>query len=150
MCFPRRVAAILSSALALSERWEAQEITPHGLRVLRGRLRAQMSRLLRGRFTNATNRRLAKHLRRYEQALFVFLDRDDVEACNWLGEHAMRGAVANRKCCGGGNRTTLGAQTQAVLMSTLRTCHQKSLSPRQVIAEILRAPVPQPHQLLVG
>ena len=52
----------------------------HGLRVAKGLLQAKMNRLLHGRFTNPANQRFAKHLRRYRDNLFVFLDRADVEA----------------------------------------------------------------------
>jgi hypothetical protein len=76
-----------------------------------------MDRLLAGRITHAGNRRFAKHLRLHRNDLFVFLDREDVEATNWPAEQAIRPAVVNRKSCGG-NRTAQGAKAQAVLMSS--------------------------------
>ena len=54
-----------------------------------------MNRLLHGRFTNPANQRFAKHLRRYRDNLFVFLDRADVEATNYPAEQDIRIAV----CC---------------------------------------------------
>ena len=63
--FPRLVKAILRHALALRDRRDAGEISPHGLRVAKGLLQAKMNRLLHGRFTNPANQRFAKHLRRY-------------------------------------------------------------------------------------
>ncbi|MFP3941022.1 MAG: hypothetical protein ACLF0P_11995 [Thermoanaerobaculia bacterium] len=39
-----------------------------------------MIRTIRGKFTNATNGRLARHLLRYEDALTVFLDDPGIEA----------------------------------------------------------------------
>jgi hypothetical protein len=39
-----------------------------------------MARLLEGRFTAPDNLRFANHLRRHQSELFVFLDREDVEA----------------------------------------------------------------------
>jgi transposase len=146
--FPREVNEILHTALALRDRRDAGQITPHGLRVALGRLRARLGRRLRGRFTHPGNRRLARHLLRYEQALFVFLQRDDVEATNWPAEQAIRPAVVNRKTSGG-NRTHGGAQAQAVLMSLLRTCHQKGLDHPTVFAGILRASQPTPYQPLL-
>ena len=148
--FPRQVRHLLEKALAVRERRDREEITPRGAKIVRGRLQAQMSRLLLGRFTHPENRRFAKHLRNYEAALFVFLKHEGVEATNWQAEHAMRAGIMVRKCCGGGNRTQAGAQTQAVLMSLLRTCHQKGLDPLKVISEILRAPHAQPSALLVS
>ena len=54
--------------------------------------------------------RFAKHLRRFRDNLFVFLDRADVEATNYPAEQDIRIAVVNRKTCGGGNRTAKGAR----------------------------------------
>ena len=112
--FPRLVKAILRHALALRDRRDAGEISPHGLRVAKGLLQAKMNRLLHGRFTNPANQRFAKHLRRYRDNLFVFLDRADVEATNYPAEQDIRIAVVNRKTCGGGNRTAKGAQAQSI------------------------------------
>lgn len=134
--FPHRVQAILQAALAVRDRREAGTISPHGVRVAKGQLAARMDRLLAGRFTAAANLRFAKHLRRYQDNLFVFLDRQDVEATNWPAEHAIRPAVVNRKSCAG-NRTPRGADAQAILMSMLRTCHQQGLNSIQALTEIL-------------
>ena len=147
--FPRQVREVLEKALEVRDRRDNGTITVLGARIMAGRLQAQMSRLLGGRFTNPENRRFAKHLRHYEDALFIFLRHEGVEATNWRGEHAMRAGVMVRKCCGGGNRTQAGAETQAILMSLLRTCHQKALDLREVFSEILRTPQSQPHTLLI-
>jgi len=136
--FPRRVQEILRAALAVRDRREAKTISPHGVRIAKGRLVAQMDRLLSGDFTHEGNRRLAKHLRRYREALFLFLDRDDLEATNWPAEHAIRPAVVNRKSCAG-NRTHRGAEAQAVVMSLLRTCQQRGLNSLSTLTRILRS-----------
>ena len=136
--FPRRVKEILLAALALRDRREAQTISPQGLRSAKGRLAARMDRLLSGNFTHEGNRRLAKHLRRYREALFLFLDRDDLEATNWPAEHAIRPAVVNRKSCAG-NRTRCGAKAQAILMSLLRTFQQRGLNSISTFMGILRS-----------
>ena len=147
--FPRQVQAVLSEALELRDRRDAGTLSDHGLKSLRGRLEARMARLLSGTYTNPENRRFAQHLRRYEAALFVFLHCEGIEATNWPAEHAMRAGVTTRKCCGGGNRTERGADCQAIVMSILRTCHQKSLGALEVIAAISRMPEPQPLAYLV-
>jgi transposase len=136
--FPRRVKEILLAALAVRDRREAKTITPQGVRIAKGRLAARMERLLSGNFTHEGNRRLAKHLRRYQKALFLFLDRDDLEATNWPAEHAIRPAVVNRKSCAG-NRTRRGAEAQAILMSLLRTCQQRGLNSLSTFTTILRS-----------
>jgi len=147
--FPRAVRALLEKGLEIRDRRDAGSMTPHGVQVARGQLQAKMDRLLDGRFTHPENRRFANHLRRYRDALFVFLSHSGVDATNWRGEHAMRAAVMTRKCCGGGNRTEFGAETQAILMTILRTIHQKSLDQRRVVAEILAAPSPTPVMSVV-
>jgi hypothetical protein len=54
----------------------------------------------------------------------------------------VRPAVANRKVCGG-NRTWRGAHTQQVLMTVLRTAHQRRLDPLPILADLLRHPTPR-------
>lgn len=146
--FPRQIKAILQAALAVRDRRQAEEISPHGARVLKGRLAAQMDRRLASHFTHAGNARLAKHLRRNQNALFVFLDRQDVEATNWPAEQAIRPAVVNRKSCGGGNRTWRGATAQATLMSLLRTCQQQDINSLSALTTILRSAEPPSYKLL--
>jgi transposase len=136
--FPRRVQALLRAALAVRDRRQAATISLHGVKVARGRLAAQMDRLLSGTLTHPGNLRLAKHLKRYQKALFVFMDREDVEATNWPAEHAIRPAVVNRKSCGG-NRTRRGADAQAVLMSLLRTFQQRGLNSIATFTTILQS-----------
>lgn len=147
--FPRAVKAILQSSLRVRDRRDAGEISAHGAAVARGRLQVRMERLLSGRITNSQNRRFAAHLRRYKDALFRFLERDDIEATNWPAEQAIRPAVVNRKSCAG-NRTEPGAKAHAILMSVLRTCHQKSLGSVQVLAQILRQRKAKPHRLVLA
>lgn len=147
--FPRAVEGLLKKALELRDRRDAGQIGEHGLRVACGRLAAKMARLLDGNFTNPDNRRLARHLRRYEKALFVFLTDRTVEATNWPAEQAIRPAVVNRKSSGG-NRTVAGAEAQAVLMSLLHTCHQKGIEALDLLAAILRSPEPTPQRMLLA
>lgn len=99
--FPRQVKALLLAALTVRDRRRAEEISPHEARAAKDRLTAQMDRLLAGHFTHTGNARLAKHLRRNQNALFTFLDREDLEVTNWPAEQALRPAVVNRKSCGG-------------------------------------------------
>jgi transposase len=146
--FPRQVKEILQSALKVRDRRSAGTLSPKGVRVARGRLAAQMDRLLASRLTHAGNLRLAKHLRRHQNDLFVFLDREDVEATNWPAEHAIRPAVVNRKSCGG-NRTSQGATVQSILMSLLRTSQQRGLNSLALVNRILRSPRPPSCQILM-
>lgn len=146
--FPRAVKDLLQRALGLRDRRELGQITDHGLRVLTGRLSAEMSRLLDGHFTNAANGRLARHLQRHEENLFLFLLDPSIEATNWPAEQAIRPAVANRKSVGG-NRTPKGAQTQATLMTLLRTGHQKGIGAHELFTPILCGPLQAPQTILL-
>ena len=144
--FPRAIKNVLQHGLALRDRRDAGQISEHGLKVAHGRLKARVERLLAGRHTNAVNRRFAKHLRRHQDELFVFLQRPEVEATNWPAEQAIRPAVVNRKSCAG-NRSDRGARTLSVLMSVLRTAQQQGRQTIGLVAAILRDPVPRPHLL---
>jgi transposase len=140
---------MLQHALVLRHRRDAGEINDHGLRVARGLLQARLGRVIRGRFTHEANGRFARYLLRNEPNLFLFLEQPDLEATNWPAENAIRPAVVNRKSADG-NRSDQGAETQAVLMSLLRTAHQKDLDPLAVFTAILQAPFPVPEPLLLG
>jgi len=80
-------------------------------------------------------------------SLFSFLVNPDFDATNWRAEQALRPAVVTRKMCGGGNRSSRGADTQQVLVSILRTAHQHGLDSSDVLTTLLRAPAPivSPH-----
>lgn len=134
--FPHAVRRILRAALDLRERRDRGLISPHGLLVAVGRLEAKTDRVLAGRIAYEPNRVFAKHLRNEREALFTFLKVLGVQASNWMGEHAMRPAVVNRKVWGG-NRTQAGAHTQEVLTSFLRTCHQQQRDPCEVLRPLL-------------
>jgi transposase len=146
--FPRAVQELLKAALDLRDRRDRAEISPHGLRVACGKLKARLSRLLQSRLTNEENCLLAKHLSCLQEALFVFLQRPDLEATNWPAEQGIRPAVVNRKTSGG-NRTEQGARTQGVLTSLLRTCDQMELNPVEILSSIFCDPSSQPSLRLV-
>jgi transposase len=137
--FPRRVQEVLQAALAVRDQREAGTLRPQDVQIAKGNLAAQMDRLLSGNFTHEGNQRLAKHLRCNRAALFLFLDREDLEATNWPAEHAIRPAVVNRKSCGG-NRTRRGAEAQAVLMSLLRSLQQRGINSLCALKTLLRCP----------
>lgn len=136
-----RIKSALQDALALRDRRDEHRISPHGFRLAKGRLEARMDRLLNDPDLDDESLRLAEHLVRNREALFLFLERPDVEATNYLAEQAIRPAVINRKTSGG-NRTAKGARAQAVLMSVLRTCKLRCISAMDLFRQMLRDPVP--------
>jgi transposase len=133
--FSRRVAALLRRAMALKRR--RGEISPHGYAVARGRLHAELDRLLAGDYTDPDNARLAKRLRKQRDHLLRFLDHEGVEATNNLAEREIRPAVVARKMSAG-NRTEAGAETHAVLASVLRTCRRQGKDILESLGDMLR------------
>lgn len=140
--FPAAVKRLLKKGLELRDRRDAGEISPHGLAVATGRLRAAIKRLLAEQQEDEENRRFAKHLRNEEAALFTFLARPGVPATNHLAEQALRPAIATRKNCGGGNRTWTGAFTLEKIISVLRTARQQGRDPCLIFVTLLRSPEP--------
>jgi len=137
--FPLAVKEILQSALGVRDQRDARKISGEALEKAKEELESQMDRRLSGQFTNPSNRRLARHLIRHQDQLFLFLERADVEATNWPAEQGIRPAVINRKTSGG-NRTAEGSQAQAILMSILRTFQQHQLGALDALARLLRSP----------
>ena len=137
--FPRAVKEILQSALEVRDQRDAGTISGEALEKAKEELELQMGRRLSGQFTNPDNQRLAQHLIRHQDQLFLFLVREDVEATNWPAEQGIRPAVINRKTSGG-NRTAAGSQAQSVLMSVLRTLQQHQLRLLEILPRLLRDP----------
>jgi len=146
--FPRVVKEILQSALEVRNQRDAGAISGEALEKAKEALESQMDRCLGGQFTNPANRRLAQHLMRHQDQLFLFLERADVEATNWPAEQGIRPAVINRKTSGG-NRTAEGSQAQAVLMSTLRTFQQHQLGTLEILPQLLRSPQPPKLEVIL-
>lgn len=139
--FPRRVAELLRQGLALRDRYDAAQVSDHGLAVARGRLQLELERAVFPPKTDPANERLAKHLWNHLDEFFTFLHVDGLDATNWQAEHAMRFGVILRKLWGG-NRTWPGARAQAVLMSVWRTCWQQSRNALDCLSGILRGQPP--------
>jgi transposase len=134
--FPRTVETILADALQLRDRRDQGQISERGVAVARGRLEARLDRSLERRYRSLRNRRLAKHLLREPDALFLFLICPGLEATNWRAEQAIRPMGVTRKVWGG-NRTSRGAHTQGVLVSILQTCRQQLRSPSSVLRNLI-------------
>ena len=137
--FPMQVKDLLQQALLLGDRYQCQEVTPHGLAVATGRLESVMDRLLDKTYHTAGNKRLAKHLRHQREYLFTFLHCPGLEGTNCRAERAIRPAVIARKVWGG-NRTWNGANVQQILMSVLRTFHRQGKDAFASLVELLRLP----------
>ena len=138
--FPRAVTAHLQQGLALRDRYQAGDLSRHGLAVATGRLEAAMDRLVARAVRTPANRRLAKHLDHERPFLFSFLHCPGLHATNNVAERALRPAVCARKTWGG-NRTDAGSRAQQILTSVLRTCRQQQQDPFPRLVALQRAPV---------
>lgn len=118
--FPRKIKAILQHALRLRDQRQRGERSGRSTNIHAGKLTRLIRNLCKPRKTNRANERLAGFCYRHADELFTFLKHEGIDATNWRGEQAIRGAVVNRKVWGG-NRTWRGARTQSVLMSVLNT-----------------------------
>src|ERR1700733_5785535 len=137
--FPCAVEHLLETGLRLRDRYGRGEISAHRVRTATGRLQAKLDPMLETRRQNASNRRLARHLKHERLWLFTFLHCPGLDATNNAAERAIRGMVIARKVWGG-NRTWEGARTQQVLVSVLRTCWQQGKDAFTRIVSLLRAP----------
>jgi transposase len=133
--FSRRVAALLRRAMALKRR--RGTLGDHGYAVLRGKVHAELDRLLAGTYTDPDNARLAKLLRKHRASVLRFLDHDGVDATNNLAERELRPAVIARKLSAG-NRTEAGAETHAVLARVFRTYRRQGRDILEAVVALLR------------
>jgi transposase len=133
--FSRRVAALLRRAMALKRR--RGTIGDRGYAVLRGKIHAELDRLLAGELTDPDNARLAKRLRKHRAHLLNFLDHDGLDATNNLAEREIRPAVIARKLSAG-NRTDKGAETHGVLASVFRTYRRQGRDILEGMVALLR------------
>lgn len=141
LAFPRGVKDLLLKGFEFRNRFRRDEMTPHGMKVMAGRLTMQMWDLVRHPKTHAANERFAKFLEKHLHDLFTFLRHPGADATNWRGEQAIRPAVVNRKVWGG-NRTEIGAQAQSRIMSVMQTCKQRLADPFDLIRRQLVSTTP--------
>jgi len=137
--FPLRVKDLLEKGLRIRDRYQAKEISLHGLWTATGRLEAEMDRLLSRGYRDPANRRLADHLRHERPYLFTYLYCPGLGATNNLVERILRFLVVVRKNWGG-NRTEQGARAQAVLTSILGSAKQQGKNPIDLLVELLCSP----------
>lgn len=138
--FSQQVAELLRTAIQLKAR--RLTLTPHGYAVARGRLEAEMDRLLAGAYTNPDNARFAKLLRQHREQLLTFLYVPAVDPTNNAAERELRPAVIIRKT-NGCNRSPAGAKTHAIVTSVLRTCQKHGHDFVEVVKHVVCHPAPR-------
>ena len=91
-----QVQAVLQTGLAVRDRCNDGELSEHGLASVRGRLVAQLGRLIDAPPPLDDTERFARHLATEFAAVFLFLWDLSVDATNWRAEQAIRPAVGLR------------------------------------------------------
>jgi transposase len=138
---PHALRRVLEHALALRDAHNAGAVDTATVAIEVARLEAKVDKLIAGATRYPPNRRLLNHLAQEREHLFTFLGVGGVQATNWRAEQAIRPAVATRKTWGG-NRTWARANTWQALTSVPRTAFQQDRDPIELLARLLRAPVP--------
>jgi transposase len=125
-----------------ADRYQAGDVSVHGLAVARGRLEARMHRRLDRPGTVPDVRGLPRISPMSSQpcSRSCWIP-STTDATNWRAEHAIRPAVVTRKVCGG-NRSWAGADSQQILASVIRTAFPRAFNPHVVLASMLHARTP--------
>jgi transposase len=127
--FPRRLQALLSTAIDLWHRYQAGAVTTAQLAVERARLQAAVTEHLRARrLTDRTNQKLLNELGWHHDRgnLLRFLFEPGVEPTNNRAERALRPAVIARKVsqC---SKNEAGATAHAAFASVCVTLRQRGV-----------------------
>jgi transposase len=147
--FEKKLRRLLGDAIRLWKNRDALEAP--SLLSRRTRLDQRLAKLISTDWEDVNAKRLIKRLRRHQDDLFTFLDKDGVPFENNHAERAIRPAVILRKNSYG-NRSEQGADCQAVMMSIFRTLKQRGHDPIKTIIEATKQylksgkmpPLPQP------
>ena len=133
--FAKRLKRLLRDGLRLRRR--RAELPDDVFAGRKARMHSRLEDLIRLSADDADVRRLSKRLARYRDAIFAFLDHENVPSDNNHAEREIRPAVLMRKnsFC---NRSNRGAETQAILMSVYRTLKVRGHNPLDVIVSALR------------
>ena len=132
--FSTKLKRLLRDGLRLKHR---EDLSAEGRRRRVRRIDARLTELVGWQSDHKEVRRIVKRLNKYRDALFTFLDYEDVPADNNHAEREIRPAVMIRKRSQG-NRSASGAQTQAILMSVYRTLHARGHGPLDTIVRALK------------
>lgn len=136
MAFAKKLKRLVRDAIRL--RGKLNEFSDATYTSRRNRIGKRLESLLETPPKDPDVKRLIKRLRRYRDALFTFLDHPNAPSDNNHAEREIRPAVIMRKnsYC---NRSTNGANTQAILMSIYRTLKLRGLDPLETIVNALKS-----------
>jgi len=130
--FGRRVRRLFKEAVAL--RAQREELAEADYELAATRLERRVAELASEDWESPDTRRLAARCAKHAGELFTFLWHDGVDPTNNLAEREVRPAVQMRKNSYQ-NASPSGAQTQAVLMTVLRTLQRRGHNPLAALTE---------------
>jgi transposase len=134
--FVKKLRRLIRDAIRLWRRKE--EYSEKEFASRRRRLTDRLESLIEASWKDSNAKRLVKRLRRHQNDLFTFLDQPGVPFENNEAERSIRPAVIIRKNSYG-NRSSQGADVQAVLMSIMFTLKKRGHNPVRTIVEALTA-----------
>lgn len=135
--FPRELIALFTEAIHWRNGYVPGTWTDDQLDAHRVSLDDRLLALVRRPRAVPGYATLARHLWNHFEQWFAFAFAPRIEPANWMAEQVIRPAVVNRKVWGG-NRTTVGAQAQGVLMSVFETCRRHARSAVDHVSQTLR------------
>lgn len=134
--FRNTLKGLLKDAFRLAR--QRASLSPEARARKKSRLQARLQCLATCASTDKHARRLAKRLRRYQDALLTFLDDPEVPPDNNHAERQTRPGVLCRKNSFG-NRSQQGALTQALFMSLFRTLSLRHHHPVQSLQSLIES-----------
>lgn len=130
--FRKKLSRLLKDALRLSGK--KNRLKPECFLRLKKKLYHRLEQFLSTTSQDKDAKRLIKRLRRHKNELFTFLEHDGVSPYNNHAEQQMRKPVLTRKISQQ-NRSELGAKTQAILMTLLRSAELQGANPVETLLD---------------
>lgn len=135
--WPLELQQLFRSAIHLHH--QRDQLAPPHFQAQVRKLERRCDQLLKRTLRRPQARKLLRRYQKHRQALFVFLQRTDVEPTNNLSERNLRPSVIHRKVIGC-FRSGWGARTYAALASVIDTAALKATPPFQAIQDLFGAP----------
>ena len=135
--WPLAMQELFRSAIHLHH--QRNQLAPPQFQAQVRKLERRCDQLLKRRLHRPQARKLLRRYQKYRNALFVFLQRTDVEPTNNLSERNLRPSVIHRKVIGC-FRSGWGARTYAALASVIDTAALKGTPPFQAILNLFGPP----------
>jgi hypothetical protein len=124
--FRKKLSRLLKDAIRLSEK--KNQVSQACFLRFKKRLYRRLEQFLATPCQDKDAQRLTKRLNRHKQELFTFLEHEGVSPYNNHAEQQMRKPVLTRKVSQQ-NRPAQGANTQAILMTLLRSAELQGANP---------------------